>query len=71
MWVIRNLKILKKKLEYQITFPVSLETYMPVGQEATIRTDMEQWTCSKLGTEYVKAVYYCSAYLTLYAECVT
>ena len=25
---------------------------------------MEQWTCSKLGKEYVKAVYYHLAYLT-------
>ena len=34
------------------------------GQEATIRTRMEQWTGSKLGKEYVKAVYSHSAYLT-------
>ena len=27
-----------------------------VGQEAT-EPDMEQWTCSKLGEEYIKAVY--------------
>ena len=34
------------------------------GQEATIRTDMEQQTGSKLGKEYVKAVYCHPAYLT-------
>ena len=34
------------------------------GQEATIRTDMKQWTGSKLGKEYVKAVYCHPAYLT-------
>ena len=34
------------------------------GQEATVRTDMEQWTGSKLGKEYIKAVYYHPAYLT-------
>ena len=34
------------------------------GQEATVRTDMEQWTGSKLGKEYIKAVYCCPAYLT-------
>ena len=34
------------------------------GQEATVRTDMEQQTGSKLGKEYVKAVYYHTAYLT-------
>ena len=34
------------------------------GQEATVRPDMEQQTGSKLGKEYVKAVYYHAAYLT-------
>ena len=34
------------------------------GQEARVRTDMEQWTGSKLGKEYVKAVYCRPAYLT-------
>ena len=28
-----------------------------VGQEVTVRTGMEQWTGSKLGKEYIKAVY--------------
>ena len=35
-----------------------------VGQEATVRTDMEQRTGSKLGKEYVKTVYCHHAYLT-------
>ena len=34
------------------------------GQEATVRTYMEQYTGSKLGKEYVKAVYCHPAYLT-------
>ena len=34
------------------------------AQEATVRTDMEQQTGSKLGKEYVKAVYCHLAYLT-------
>ena len=34
------------------------------GQEATVRTDMEQQTVSKLGKKYVKAVYCQPAYLT-------
>ena len=29
-----------------------------------LESDMEQWTGSKLGKEYVKAVYYHPAYLT-------
>ena len=34
------------------------------GQEATFRPDTEQWADSKLGKEYVKAVYCHPAYLT-------
>ena len=34
------------------------------GQEAQLKPDMEQWTGSKLGKEYVKAVYCHPAYLT-------
>ena len=34
------------------------------GQEATVRTNMEQQTGSKLGKEYVKVVYCHLAYLT-------
>ena len=34
------------------------------GEEATVRTGMEQWTGSKLGKEYIKAVYCHLAYLT-------
>ena len=33
-------------------------------QEATVRRDMEQWICSKLRKEYVKAVYFHLVYLT-------
>ena len=34
------------------------------GQEGTLQLDMKQLTVSKLGKEYVKAVYCHSAYLT-------
>ena len=34
------------------------------GQEATVKPDMDQWTDSKLGKEYVKVVYCHPAYLT-------
>jgi len=33
------------------------------GQEATVRTNMEQWIGSKLGKEYIKAVYCHLVYL--------
>ena len=36
----------------------------PADQEATVRTGMEPQTGSKLGKEYVKAVYCHPAYLT-------
>jgi len=35
-----------------------------VGQEGIVKLDMKQWTGSKLGKEYVKAVYCQLAYLT-------
>ena len=41
----------------------SLLRNLYAGQEAT-EPDMEQWTGSKLGKEYVKAVYCHPAYLT-------
>ena len=41
----------------------SLLRNLYAGQEAT-ELDMEQWTGSKLGQEYVKAVYCQPAYLT-------
>ena len=34
------------------------------GQEAQIEPDIEQWTCSKFGKEYVKTVYCHPACLT-------
>ena len=49
--------------EYQTTLTYLLRN-LYAGQEATIRTGMEQWTGSKLGKEYVKAVYCHPAYLT-------
>ena len=49
--------------EYQTTLPAFWETCMEVKKQE-LEPDMEQWTGSKLGKEYVKAVYYHSAYLT-------
>ena len=34
------------------------------GQEQQLEQDMENWTGSKLGEEYIKAVYWHIAYLT-------
>ena len=52
-----------KRWEYQTTFPPSWETCMQVKKQQ-LEPDMEQRTDSKLGKEYVKAVYCPPAYLT-------
>ena len=48
---------------YQVTLPVAWETYMLVKKQQ-LELDMEKLTGSKLGKEYVKAVYCHPAYLT-------
>ena len=55
-------------MEYQTTLPASWENCMHVKKQQ-LETDMEQSIGSKLGKEYVKAVYYHFAYLT-YTECI-
>ena len=52
--------------EYQTTWPASWEICMQVKKQQ-LELDMEQWTASKLGKEYVKAVY-CHLAFNLYAE---
>ena len=47
--------------DYQTTLFVSWETCMQVKNQQ-LELDMEQWTGSKLGNEYIKAVFF--AYLT-------
>ena len=54
---------LLKRLEYYTTLPASCEICMQVKKHQ-LELDMEQQTGSKLGKEYVKAVYCHSAYLT-------
>ena len=50
-------------MEYQTTLPASWEIYMQIKKQQ-LELDMEQWTGSKSGKEYVKAVYCHPAYLT-------
>ena len=50
-------------VEYQATLPASWEICMQV-KKYQLELDMEQQTGSKLGKEYVKAVYCHPAYLT-------
>ena len=49
--------------EYQSTLPASCKTCIQVKKQQ-LELDMEQWTGSNLGKEYVKAVYRHPAYLT-------
>ena len=49
-------KILKQ-WEYQTTLPASRETCMQ-NKKQQLELDMEQQTGSKLGKEYIKAVYF-------------
>ena len=64
IWTATNCRKFLKRWEYQTTLPASRETCMQVKKQQLER-DMEQWTGSKLGKEYiVKAVYCYPAYLT-------
>ena len=66
-WITTNCGKFWKRWEYQTTWPASWETYMQVRKQQ-LELDMEQQTGSKLGKEYVKAVYCHPAYLT-YMQC--
>ena len=52
-----------KRLEYQTTLPASWDICIQVKKQQ-LEPDMEKWTGSKLGKDYVKAVYCHPAYLT-------
>ena len=52
-----------KRWEYQITWPASWEICMQVKKQQ-LELDMEQQAGSKLGKEYIKAVYCHPVYLT-------
>ena len=45
-----------KRWEYHTTLPASWETCVKVKKQQLV-PGMEQWTSSKLGNEYIKAVY--------------
>ena len=63
VWITTNCGKVFKILGYQTTLPASFKTCMHIKKQQ-LEPDMEQWTGSKLGKEYVKAVYYHPAYLT-------
>ena len=63
VWITINCGKFFNRWEYQTTWPASWETYIQVRKQQ-VKLDMEPRTGSKLGKEYVKAVYYHPAYLT-------
>ena len=63
VWITTNCGKFLKRWEYQVTLPASCEICMQV-KEQQLELDMEQQTGSKLGKEYVKAVFCHPAYLT-------
>ena len=63
VWLTTNCGKFFKRWEYQTTLPVFWEICMQVRKQQ-LEPDMEQQIGSKLGKEYVKAVYCHPAYLT-------
>ena len=63
VWIKTNSGKFLKRWECQITLPASWEICMQVKKQQ-LELDMEQQTGSKLGKEYVKALYCHPAYLT-------
>ena len=63
VWITTNCGKFLKRWEHQTTLPASWETYMHV-KEQQLEPDTEQCIGSKLGKEYIKAVYYHPGYLT-------
>ena len=65
VWVTRNCGKLFKRWEYQTTLPASWEALFEKTsfKKQQLKLDMKQWTGSKLGKQYIKAVYCHPAYL--------
>ena len=63
VWITRNRGKFWKRWDYQTTLLASWENCMQVKKQQ-LEPDMEPWTGSKLGKQYIKAVYCHSAYLT-------
>ena len=56
VWITTNCGKFWKRWEYQTTLSASWETCMQVKKQQ-LESDMKQQICSKLGKEYVKAIY--------------
>ena len=63
VWITTNCGKFFKRWEYQTPLHASWDICMKVKKQQ-LQPDMEQWTGSKLGKEYIKAVYCHPACLT-------
>ena len=63
VWITTNCGKFQKRWEYQTTLPASWEICMQAKKQQ-LELDMEQQISSKLGKEYVEALYHHPAYLT-------
>ena len=63
VWITTNCGKFWNRWEYQTSLPASWEIYMQVKKQQ-FELDMEQWTGSKLGKKYIKAIHCHHAYLT-------
>ena len=63
MWITTKCRKFLKRWEHQTTLCASCEICLQVKKQQ-LELDMEQQTGSKLGKEYIKAVYCHPAYLT-------
>ena len=66
VWITTNCGKFLKRWEYQTAWPASWEICIQVKKQQ-LKPHMEQWNGSKLGKDYIKAVYCHPMYLT-YAE---
>ena len=62
VWIATNIGKFLKRWEYQTSLPAFWEMCMQVKKQQN--PDVEQQNSSKLGKEYIKAIYCHSAYLT-------
>ena len=67
VWITTNCGKFWKRWEYQTTWPASWEICMQVKKQH-LEPDMEKLTGSKLGKQYIKAVYCHPALFNLHAE---
>ena len=69
VWITANCGRFFRRWKYHISLPASWETCMQAKKQQ-LELDMEQWTSSKLGKEYVKALYFhpaCLIYMQSWA----